>query len=155
MDLHNNIKIKTIIYLLAAILVSSGLSCEYAREQYTLVNCSGRTITTYMPTSMPVSNKELFDRFKREDLSDTMPIILYKVAPDTLHYEFGLPSFEGQFRTKDKLMHMLIIDVDSVRAMCKKTSPDSSIIKSLVLEYFKYSKSQLEGRKRTIVYHEK
>ena len=155
MDLHHNIKIKIGIYLLAATLVSIVFSCHHETEKFTLVNCSERTITAYMPKSMPVSNKELFERFKQEDLADTTPVVFFKVAPDTVYYQVGGTSFEIQFSTKDKLMHMLIIDMDSVRAMCKKTSPDSSIIKSLVLKYFKYSKSQLEGRKRTIVYHEK
>lgn len=144
---------KGILWILS--LAVPFFSCHNLDERFTLVNSSKRTITFYIARSVPVSNRKLFERFKGEDIADTSPVVYVRIKPGTLFYDFGYPRFASQFKTRDSLLHLLIIDVDSVSAMCKKTSPDSAIIKSIVLENFKYSKSQLEGRGRTIVYYEK
>lgn len=136
-------------------IISTGVVCHTAKHHFTLVNSSDRTITIYMPRTAQVSNKELFDRFKRENLNETEPLVFMKVLPDTLYYDTHYTSFDRLFATKDGLMHLAILDVDSIAAMCKKTSPDSSIINSIVLRQLSFSKQQLENRKRIIVYRDR
>lgn len=146
--------VSAIYFLFACGLLGSLLSCHISEERFTLVNSSEHTITFYLSKTVSVTNKELFDRFKNgDDSSDTIPWHLIKILPNTSFYDYGYPRFASQFRTKDGLFHMLILDVDSVTEMTKKNKADSGIIKSIVLQQFSYTKTQLEKDKRKILYH--
>jgi hypothetical protein len=101
-----------------------------------------------------VTNKELFDRFKGENSSDTLPRHVIKILPNSSFRDFGYPRFASQFFTKDGLFHMLILDVDSITKMTKKNKADSGIIKSIVLKEFSFTKPQLERDKRIILYYD-
>lgn len=139
---------------LAISFVVTMSACDRIEEHFILVNCSNRTITVCYPRSFPASNRGLFNSFKRSDPKDTIPFIYFSVAPGKVHQEVNLGTFGSQFVRGDKKMRLLVVDMDSVRAMCKKEAPDSGIVKSLVLKEFQYTQDELEKRQRIIAYWE-
>ncbi len=147
--------LKYFVIFLTAILC---LSCDPAELKFTLVNKTGRTLTTYSPRILPLDKFSMFRHFFQKnstnpEVSNEPRILLnFKVDPYAKKHDFSMGAFGSQFTTPDGKLHLIILDVDSLKSMALQHTLDSNTISRAILKHLIISKAELEKNNKTIVY---
>jgi hypothetical protein len=153
-------KLNAIKYFFIFLVPILGLSCDNAELKFTLVNKTGRTLTTYSPRILPPDKSSMFRHLFRKnstnpEVSKEPRIRLnFKVDPYATKDYFSMGSFGGQFTTPDGKLHLIILDVDSLKSMALHHTLDSNSIRRAILKHLIISRAELEKNNKTIVYED-
>ena len=157
---ERTMKLDTLKYFFISLMAMLCSSCDHAELKFTLINKAGRTITLYRPPTLPVENLLIYRFFTSKNstnthVSEKTHISLdFKVDPFSQKDHFSMYSFSSQFKTVDGKLHLIILDVDSLKSMAQKHKLDSNSINRAILKHIVYSKAELEKNNKTIVYEE-
>lgn len=134
------------------------LSCDPGELKLTLVNKTGRTLTIYRPRILPMKKLSMYRHFFSEnstnpEISNEHRILLnFKVEPYAKKDDFSMGSFGSQFKTSDEKLHLIILDVDSLKSIALQHSLDSNSISRAILKHLIISRAELEKSDRIITY---
>ncbi len=134
------------------------LSCDHAEHKFKFINKTGKNLAIYLPKILPVDNKLIYNAFKpKKSANSDVPTgthisLNFKVEPYAKKENFSMYSFASQFKTSDGKLHLIILDVDSLKSMAIQHTLDSNSIRNAILKHLIISREELEKANKVIIY---